>query len=365
MHEESIEQENVHVTSPPEFEFTTRTNRTNRLEVLEEYYGHSTNANHPEETTVMEMKEIVLLSANVSASEDSNRTNVTVVEEISKKKKYINLTSMNQNLYFFNYVVIEPVANETVDGEIPLVVLHKAVINETTTDASPDNPETTQNVFTHLSENNDSIEVDANTTTPITSSPVNVTSTTVTPSSVNVTLTTITSSTVNVTSTTVTPSSVNVTSTTVTPSSVNVTSTTITPLSVNVTSTTITPSPVNVTSTTEKQVMNESTTSHNVENSTVPITTEYEASTTMIETTTELTTTEATTVSTTTIPADCPVLKDCPFDYCAFARKLDNRGCPTCNCLHSNKSNITCPRLTCQACLYGHYTDPNGVYIFI
>jgi hypothetical protein len=81
-----------------------------------------------------------------------------------------------------------------------------------------------------------------------------------------------------------------------------------------------------------------------------------------METTVELTTTELTT-STSVVPVDCPILKDCPFDYCAFARKLDNRGCPTCSCLQSNKSNITCPVLTCQACLYGHHTDPNGVNI--
>jgi hypothetical protein len=221
--------------------------------------------------------------------------------------------------------VLGLVANETVDREVPLIVLHKAVLTETATQALTDNPETTTKVlpdnpetttkvlpdnpetttkvlldnpetterfFTHLSENNDSTKVDVNITTPIN------------------------------------------------------------------------PSPVSVTLTTEQQVLNESTISLNGENSTVSISTEYETSTTMIETTIELTTTEATT-STSVVPADCPALKDCPFDYCAFARKLDNRGCSTCNCLNSNKSNITCPILTCQACLYGHYTDPNGVYILM
>jgi hypothetical protein len=128
--------------------------------------------------------------------------------------------------------------------------------------------------------------------------------------------------------------------------------------------TAIYPSTVFVPQTTEKQVSNESMIFVHDENSTMSFNTEHEINTTMIETTPEFTTTEATT-STPFVPADCPVLKDCPFDYCAFARKNDNRGCPTCNCLHSNKSNITCPTLTCQSCLYGHYTDPNGViYLF-
>ncbi|CAF1023548.1 unnamed protein product [Didymodactylos carnosus] len=59
-------------------------------------------------------------------------------------------------------------------------------------------------------------------------------------------------------------------------------------------------------------------------------------------------------------PAHCLPLKDCPFDYCAFARKFDHNNCPTCNCLRSDTSNITCPIMSCQSCLYGHYTDPNG-----
>ena len=78
---------------------------------------------------------------------------------------------------------------------------------------------------------------------------------------------------------------------------------------------------------------------------------------------------ETSTVSSTTesiIPVDCPTLKDCPFDSCTFARKTDHRGCPTCHCLPPlNKSNFSCPILTCQACLYGHFTDVDGVGIFL
>lgn len=59
--------------------------------MLEEYYNNSTDENQPEETTVMQIKEIVLLSTNVSANHDMNRTNATVVEEIGKKKENINL----------------------------------------------------------------------------------------------------------------------------------------------------------------------------------------------------------------------------------------------------------------------------------
>lgn len=132
-------------------------------------------------------------------------------------------------------------------------------------------------------------------------------------------------------------------------------------------------------STTVKPILNESTTIVEIKNTTEVIQTEKEvpATTTAereIHTTTEKevpTTTErevptttqreTTTVEVTTIPADCPPLKDCPFDHCAFARKFNNHGCPTCNCLQSNKSNITCPALACQPCLYGHFTDPNGV----
>lgn len=91
---------------------------------------------------------------------------------------------------------------------------------------------------------------------------------------------------------------------------------------------------------------------------------EYEKVTDIVENKTELTTIESTT-STSNVPADCPVLTDCPIDHCTFARKFDNHGCPTCNCLLTSKSSIICPKLTCQECLYGHYTDSYGVNIFI
>jgi hypothetical protein len=90
------EQGNVTVTSMPELEFTTRTNRTNRLEVLEEYYSNvttnSTNEDHLEETTIMEIKEIVVLSTNASSSEEFNRTNITYAEQMGKEKNYLLLT---------------------------------------------------------------------------------------------------------------------------------------------------------------------------------------------------------------------------------------------------------------------------------
>ncbi len=191
------------------------------------------------------------------------------------------------------------------NGSTEAIINMTTSINPSTTEVLPENPKTTEIFSTRSSENNGSTEANINMTTSID------------PSTTSVTLTT-----------------------------------------------SINPSTASVTLSTEKQLLNESTTFLHVENSTISVTTEYETSTTMIETTIHLTTTEATT-STTVVPADCPVLKDCPFDYFAFARKLDNRGCPTCNCLRSNKSNITCPSLTCQACLYGHYTDPHGVYIFI
>jgi len=212
-------------------------------------------------------------------------------------------------------------------------------MNETTTEVLSDNPETTESFITHLSKNNDSTKVDIDTTTPMISSSVSVNLTTEKPVS-------------NESTTSVNPTTqkqvFNESTTSVNPTTQK--------LAFNESTT-------SVNSTTVKLVSNESTTSVNVENSTVSVSTEYESSTTMVETTVELTTTTEATTSTTSVPADCPVLKDCPFDYCAFARKLDNRGCPTCNCLHSNKSNITCPTFTCQACLYGHYTDPNGVNI--
>jgi hypothetical protein len=87
MYYEGVEQENVTVTSMNESESTTRTNRTNRLEVLEEYYENSTNDDQFEATTAVEFKEIVVLFANASVNEDLNRTNVTIVEEIGKRKQ--------------------------------------------------------------------------------------------------------------------------------------------------------------------------------------------------------------------------------------------------------------------------------------
>lgn len=74
-----IEHDDVTVTAATDFEFTTRSNRTNRLEILEEYYENSTKSDEVEAT-----KEVVVLSANVSANDDFNRTNLTIVEEISK-----------------------------------------------------------------------------------------------------------------------------------------------------------------------------------------------------------------------------------------------------------------------------------------
>ena len=117
----------------------------------------------------------------------------------------------------------------------------------------------------------------------------------------------------------------------------------------------------------EKEVSNKSLISSNMKDTTITIMKDYEISTTTIETTIEFTTTDVTTTTATisAVRADCPIVKDCPFDYCTFARKLDHHGCPTCNCLRSNKSSITCPILVCQACLYGHYTDPNGVWNFL
>jgi hypothetical protein len=212
------------------------------------------------------------------------------------------------------------------------MVLHKAVITETTTtttEVSSDNPETTQSSVTHSSKTNDSIEIDVNMTTPVHPTSTPVTSTT--------------------------EKQVSNESTT----SVHVENSTISVSTESETSTSTTETSSITTTETGSTTMTEASTTM-IEASTTMI----ETSTTMIETTTELTTTEATT-STSTVPADCPVLKDCPFDYCAFARKLDNRGCPTCNCLQSDKSNITCPGSTCQTCLYGHYTDPNGVCIYL
>jgi hypothetical protein len=80
--------ENNTITTMPLFDFTTRTNRTNRLEILEEYYNNvtanSTNEDKPEEITILEIKPIVLLSTNISISEESDRSNVTSIEQIGK-----------------------------------------------------------------------------------------------------------------------------------------------------------------------------------------------------------------------------------------------------------------------------------------
>lgn len=267
---ENVEEEYITVTPVTEFEFTTRTNRTNRVEVLEEYYENATKVEQLEATTAaVEMKEIVVLSANVSVNDDFNQTNITVIEETG--------------------TVVEPVSNETVVEEVPFIVLHKAVIVETTTEVLPDPGISTEKLVTEVVENTSSVEANVDHTTTSDSTPVIVATTK------------------------------------------------------------------------EEKVSNEPTTTVHVENESP--TTEYQTTmlTTMELTTTMESTTMELTTSTSSIPADCPVLKDCPFDYCAFARKLDNRGCPTCNCLQSNKSNITCPPLTCPGCLYGHYTDPNGV----
>ena len=86
VYHEGVEQENTTVTPRTEFESSTRANRTNRLEVLEEYYGNATNADHIEATTAVELKEIVILSANASVDGDRNGTNLTIVEEIGERK---------------------------------------------------------------------------------------------------------------------------------------------------------------------------------------------------------------------------------------------------------------------------------------
>jgi hypothetical protein len=82
-----------------------------------------------------------------------------------------------------------------------------------------------------------------------------------------------------------------------------------------------------------------------------------------IETSTYVDTSAHPTISSTvSVPVDCVSIKMCPFDSCTFARELDHRGCPTCNCLPPvNTSHVTCPALSCPACLYGHHTDSNGV----
>lgn len=174
------------------------------------------------------------------------------------------------------HIAVEPAINETIVEEASFVVLHKAIINETTEFGS-DAENSTENFVSESMETSSSTKVDVNSTTPVI-----------------------------------------------------------------------------VTTIEEKEV----STVH-VENESTAVPTKDEATTTTVETTIE------STMPTSAIPADCPVLKDCPSDSCSFARKLDNRGCPTCNCLQSSKSNLTCLPLTCPGCLYGHYTDSDGVCSFI
>jgi archaellin len=75
----------------PAFDFTIRTNRTNRLEVLEEYYSNvtanSTNEDQFEETTTVEIQQIAVFLTNASFSENVDRANVTIIEEIGKEKR--------------------------------------------------------------------------------------------------------------------------------------------------------------------------------------------------------------------------------------------------------------------------------------
>lgn len=88
-----------------EFEFTTRTNRTNRLEALEEYYNNATDENQFEETTIttINLKEIVLLTTNISINEDMNRTNVSTIGEIGKKEKRKTLFD-NHRYFCLHYI---------------------------------------------------------------------------------------------------------------------------------------------------------------------------------------------------------------------------------------------------------------------
>ena len=247
---------------------TVRTNRTNRLEILEEYYGNQTdnvtNDEQPESvanvtTTTIEVKQIILLSTNASDEADSGHVEQTT-------------------------------GNETETDAASLFVLHKGMVVETTIESLTEDSKTTTSSFTSPSSiDNDSIEPDLNETSSID------------------------------------------------------------PLTIDGNATSIEP------------LFNESTKSLSMPNTTEVVKTNNETIVATIETTSEAVTTIVS--STPAIPADCPVLKDCPFDYCAFARKLDHRGCPTCNCLQSESANLTCPPLTCQSCLYGHYTDPNGVRI--
>ncbi|CAF0990296.1 unnamed protein product [Rotaria sp. Silwood1] len=287
---EVIEQETIPVTSMPELDFTTRTNRTNRLEVLEEYYNNvttnSTNEDQLEQTIPMKTKEIVVPATDTSSSEQSDQANLTSVQQ----NGYVEVIFIDKRIILCMHeidIVLESVANETVDGEVPVLVLHKTVMTETTAEVLLDNLEMTQSVSTQSLEKNESTNVNIHITTAVN------------------------------------------------------------------------PSTVSVSPTTAKEILYQPTTSLHVEDSTILVNADYERNTTIVEGRIELTTVD-TTIPTTVVPTDCPVLKDCPFDYCAFARKFDIHGCPTCHCIQANKSNIICPTLTCQECLYGHYTDPYG-----
>ncbi|CAF1098664.1 unnamed protein product [Adineta ricciae] len=266
------EHENVTNGLVVEEESTTRSNRTNRLEILEEYYNNTTEDQF-EGTTAVEIKPIVLLSA----LDESNRTNITIIEEN------------------------EFIGNDTIDQESPSIVLHKMVFNESTTESSFENE-------TNLS------------TSPHTHSVISTTVRSILNESR--TIVEVQNTTEIITTERKMPATTEQEVPTTTENEIPST-------------------------TAEKEVQTAATTEKEV-----PTTTERE-----VLTTTEM---KTTTIEVTTIPADCLPLKDCPFDHCAFARKFDNHGCPTCNCLQSNKSNITCPALACQPCLYGHFTDPNG-----
>ncbi|CAF2052644.1 unnamed protein product [Rotaria magnacalcarata] len=267
-----IEQENITETSISKSDFTIRTNRTNRLEVLEEYYNNmttnSTNEDQIEEITPIKIKNIIVPTKDMSSSESPDQTNLTSIEQS------------------------EIVANETTNETVPSVILHKVPMTETTTtktEVLQDNSTMTQSLLTRSMDKNES--------------------------TTEINIDTITS---------------------------------------------VNPSTAYVHPTNEDEHLNKSIKSAHIEESIILVNADYEKSTAVIETTIELTTTEATITTTSVVPADCLVLRDCPFDHCAFARKFDSHGCPTCNCLKSNKSNIICTTLACQECSYGHYTDSYG-----
>lgn len=77
------------MTSPIELDFTTRTNRTNRLHNLDEYYNNVTtdsmSVNQSEETATMEIKAVVVIPMNTSSSDETNQINLNNIEPIGKK----------------------------------------------------------------------------------------------------------------------------------------------------------------------------------------------------------------------------------------------------------------------------------------